>query len=141
MIRGERKRFFCRFLFLREERADGEQAGAETARRTCRGSCSEVSGVWGLTLGVCRGMLFYAHLNETASGVSVNWSFRRSISQLFSNFDSSPKVYFKLPEFLLLSFSKSASAASLLSTKVITTTIIIIKDVLSIEFLKDFCVL
>lgn len=140
VIRGERKRFFCHFLFLGEERADGEQAGAETARRTCRGSCSEVSRVWGLTLGVCRGMLFYAHLNETASGVSVHWSFRRSVSQLFSNFDSSPKVYFKLPEFLLLSFSKCFSA-SLLSTKVITTTIIIIKDVLSIEFLKDFCVL
>ena len=109
------ERFFCHFLSFREERADGEQTGAKAARRSCSGSFSEAGecGVWHV---VCAGMLFYVRLHQTTSDVPVDWSCRRSVSQLFSNSDSSPKVYFKMPEFLLLSFSKRASAASLLST-------------------------
>lgn len=93
-------------------------------------------GVWHV---VCAGMLFYVRLHQAASDVPVDWSFRRSVSQLFSNSDSSPKVHFKMQEFLLLSFSKRASAASLLSTIKITAPVIIIKHVLPIEFLNDFC--
>ena len=138
VIRGEMERFFCHFLSFREERADGEQTGAKAARRSCSGSFSEAGECWVWHV-VCAGMLSYVRLHQTTSDVPVDWSCRRSVSQLFSNSDSSPKVYFKMPEFLLLSFSKRASAASLLSTIKITPPIIIIQHVLSIEFLNNFC--
>lgn len=59
------------------------------------------------TRGVQFNMVFYVHLNQTASEASLDLSFRRSVFQLLSNSDSSPKVYFEIPEFLLLSFTKS----------------------------------
>ena len=109
-----------------EPRQPGEAAVAASVRQ---------EGGWHV---VCAGMLFYVRLHQAASDVPVDWSFRRSVSQLFSNSDSSPKVHFKMQEFLLLSSSKRASAASLLSTITTTPPIIIIKHVLPIEFLNDF---
>lgn len=126
------KRFFCHFLSLREERADGESRLGQGSRETAVGAAVG----WrarGSTLGARFTTLFYVHLNQTASHASVDLSFRGSVFQLLANSDSSPKVYFKIPEFIWLSFQRSPSVASLLSTKVVT---IIIKDLFSIEFLR-----
>lgn len=43
---------------------------------------------------------FHVHLNQTASDASADLSFRGSVFQLVSNSDSSPKVYFKISEFI-----------------------------------------
>lgn len=94
----------------------------------------------GLTRGVCwYVILCVSSPNHIRCSCGLKFQKICFPTDLFSNSDSSPKVYFKMPEFLLLSFGKRASVASLLSTKKITTPITIIKHVLSIEFLNDFC--
>lgn len=81
--------------------------------KAARGVCRAAAARWGATrspTSVCAVMWYFTriltHVNQTASDVSMALSFRRSVSQLFSNSDSSPKFYFKIPEFLLLAFSR-----------------------------------
>lgn len=86
-------------LPLREERA-GWGRGSPGWR-----ACSSSENREELYIGVCFTALLCVCLNPTTSDGPLVQAFRRS---------SSPKVSFKIPEFLLLSSSKSTEAASVL---------------------------
>lgn len=93
VIWGEMKRFFCHFLSLKEERADGEQTGPrqpENLQQHLQWGKEQ----WGVLHSVCALLCYFMRVSTRLNQMLLwNWD-----SDLFSNCyltDSSPKVYSK----------------------------------------------